>query len=85
VWGSFLLWRKMTGSRRLAVKAGADLVFALLLGAQAVLLLVWLANLLGMPRPEVLALRAVLGRAGRLEHVSQILTCRSVAGPSLSL
>jgi hypothetical protein len=66
VWGSFLLWRKMSRSERPAVKAGADLVFALLLGAQAVLLLVWLANLLGMPRPEVVALRTVLGRVGRL-------------------
>jgi len=38
----------------------------LLLGGQTVLLLVWLANLLGMPRPEVVVLRAVLGRIGRL-------------------
>jgi hypothetical protein len=65
-WGSFLLWRKMTASQRLAVKAGADLVFALLLGGEVVLLLVWLANLLGMPRPEVVVLRAVLGRVGGL-------------------
>lgn len=66
VWGSVLAWRKMTGSRRLAVKAGADLVFALLLGGEVVLLLVWLANLLAMPRAEVVVLRAVLGRAGGL-------------------
>ena len=49
-WGAFLLWRRMSGSERLPVKAAADLVFALLLGGVVVLLLVWLANLLGMPR-----------------------------------
>jgi hypothetical protein len=65
-WGSFLLWRKMNGSVRLAVRAGADLVFALLLGGVVVLLLVWLANLLGMPRAEVAALREVLDRVGAL-------------------
>jgi hypothetical protein len=65
-WGSFLLWRKMNGSERLAVRAGADLVFALLLGGVVVLLLVWLANLLGMPRSEVAVLREVLDRVGTL-------------------
>jgi hypothetical protein len=65
-WGSFLLWRTMNGSARLAVRAAADLVFALLLGATTTLLLVWLANLLGMPRAEVATLRAVLDRVGAL-------------------
>jgi hypothetical protein len=65
-WGSFLLWRTMSGSARLAVRAAADLVFALLLGATVTLLLVWLANLLGMPRAEVATLRAVLDRVGAL-------------------
>ncbi len=65
-WGSFLLWRTMSGSARLAVRAAADLVFALLLGGVLVLLLVWLANLLDMPRAEVSALREVLGRVGEL-------------------
>jgi hypothetical protein len=65
-WGSFLLWRKMSGSRRLPVRAAADLVFALLLGGVVVLLLVWLANLLDMPRAEVAALRELLGRVGEL-------------------
>jgi hypothetical protein len=65
-WGSFRLWRTMNASERLAVRAAADLVFALLLGATATLLLVWLANLLGMPRAEVATLRAVLDRVGAL-------------------
>jgi hypothetical protein len=65
-WGAFLLWRKMNGSVRLAVRAGADLVFALLLGGVVVLLLVWLANLLGMPRAEVAVLRGVLDRVGAI-------------------
>lgn len=65
-YGAFLLWRTMSGSERLAIKAAADLVFALLLGGVVVLLLVWLANLLGMPRAEVAALREVLDRVGAL-------------------
>jgi hypothetical protein len=65
-WGSFRLWRTMNGSARLAVRAAADLVFALLLGATTTLLLVWLANLLGMPRAEVATVRAVLDRVGAL-------------------
>ena len=65
-WGSFRLWRTMNAAERLAVKAAADLVFALLLGATTTLLLVWLANLLGMPRAEVATLRAVLDRVGAL-------------------
>jgi hypothetical protein len=65
-WGSFSLWRKMCRSERLAIRAGSDLVFALLLGGEVVLLLVWLANLLGMPRAEVAVLRAVLSRVGGL-------------------
>jgi hypothetical protein len=65
-WGAFLVWRAMGASARVAVKAAADLVFALLLGGELVLLLVWLANVLAMPRGEVAALRAVLGRAGEL-------------------
>ncbi|HEY1668231.1 MAG TPA: hypothetical protein VGG54_21285 [Trebonia sp.] len=65
-WGALLLWRRMSGSERLPVKAAADLVFALLLGGVVVLLLVWLANLLGMPRAEVAALREVLDRVGAL-------------------
>ncbi|MGH3293490.1 MAG: hypothetical protein ACRDP7_16955 [Trebonia sp.] len=65
-WGSFLLWRAMSGSERLAIKAAADLAFALVLGGVLVLLLVWLANVLDMPRAEVAALRGVLDRVGAL-------------------
>ena len=68
-WGSFLLWRRMNGSERLVIKAAADLVFALLLGGVVVLLLVWLANLLGMPRAEVAVVREVLDRVGALADV----------------
>jgi hypothetical protein len=66
VWGSVASWRTMDNSERLVVKAGADIAFSVLLGAQAVLFLVWLANLLGLPRAEVIVLRAVLGRAGNV-------------------
>jgi hypothetical protein len=64
VWGSVTAWLAMKRARRLAARAGADLVLSLLLGAELILFLVWLANLLGMPRPEVAALRSVLARAG---------------------
>jgi hypothetical protein len=64
VWGSVKVWLAMKGSDRVAARAGADITFSLLLGAELVLFLVWLANLLGMPRPEVAALRAVLAHAG---------------------
>jgi hypothetical protein len=64
IWGSIMAWRTMNRSDRLAVKAGADITLSLLLGAQAVLLLVWLANMLRLPPAEVTVLRAALGQAG---------------------
>jgi hypothetical protein len=64
IWGSIMAWRTMNSSDRLAVKAGADITLSLLLGAQAVLLLVWLANMLSLPPAEVTVLRAALGQAG---------------------
>jgi len=64
VWGSVRAWLAMKRARRLAARAGADLVLSLLLGTELILFLVWLANLIGMPRPEVAALRSVLARAG---------------------
>jgi len=64
LWGSTRVWRAMKSSGRLAARAGADIVLSLLLGAELVLVLVWLANLLGLPQPEVAALRTVLIRAG---------------------
>jgi hypothetical protein len=56
----------MKRSHRLTARAGADLTLSLLLGAELVLFLVWLANLLDMSRSEVAALRAILARAGAL-------------------
>ncbi|HTZ22402.1 MAG TPA: hypothetical protein VMC83_00275 [Streptosporangiaceae bacterium] len=64
VWVSIRAWLAMKRSRHLTARAGADLTLSLLLGAELVLFLVWLANLLGMSRPEVAALRAILARAG---------------------
>ncbi len=64
VWGSIKAWLAMKRSHRLTARAAADLTLSLLLGAELVLFLVWLANLLGMPRPEVAALRAILAHAG---------------------
>ena len=60
VWGTFRLWAAMRRSGRLAVKAGALLTFSLLLGGELVLFLVWLANVLGLSRPEVAAIRSAL-------------------------
>lgn len=66
VWAAFRAWRAMNGSHRLAVKAGADIVLSLLLGAQAVLLLVWLANVLGLPTAEIVVVRDAAEHAGSL-------------------
>ena len=60
VWGSARAWLAMKNSDRSLVRAGADITLSLLLGAELVLFLVWLANLLGMPRTEVAALRVIL-------------------------
>ena len=54
----------MSNSGRLAVRAAADITLSLLLGADLVLFVVWLANLLGLTRPEVAAVRGALERAG---------------------
>ncbi len=66
VWAAFKVWRAMNGSDRLAVKAGADIALSLLLGAQAVLLLVWLANVLGLPAAEIVVVRGAANHAGSL-------------------
>jgi hypothetical protein len=65
-WAGFRAWRAMSDSGRLAVRAAADITLSLLLGADLVLLVVWLANLLGLTRPEVAAIRGALERAGDL-------------------
>jgi hypothetical protein len=64
VWGSVLIWRAMGHSKRLMVKAGADITLSLLLGAVLVLFLVWLANVLDLPLHSVATLRDFLGSAG---------------------
>lgn len=64
VWGSVQAWRKMLASTRLTRRAGADLTLASLLGITLALFLAWLANILGMSRPEMAVLLVVLGHAG---------------------
>jgi hypothetical protein len=66
VWAAFRVWRAMNGSDRLPVKAGADIALSLLLGTQAVLLLVWLANVLGLPTAEIVVVRDAAEHAGSL-------------------
>ena len=56
----------MNRSDRLVIKAGADVTLSLLLGAELVLVLVWLANVLGLPRAEMAVVRDVADRAGSL-------------------
>ena len=68
-WAAVRTWRAMTGSRRLVVRAAADIVFSLLLGADLVLLMVWGANLLDLPRAEVAAVRGTLQRAGSVAEL----------------
>ena len=65
-WAAFRAWRAMDDSGRVAVRAAADITLSLLLGADLVLFLVWLANRLGLSRAEVAALRGALERAGGL-------------------
>jgi hypothetical protein len=52
-------WRAMARSGRVAVRSAADTVGALGLGVVGVLTLVWLANVLDLPRTEVRAVQAV--------------------------
>lgn len=63
-WASGWLWLVLNRSRRLAVRAAADIAASLLLGADLVLLIVWGANLLGLRPGEVTALRGLLEQAG---------------------
>jgi hypothetical protein len=77
-WAGFRAWRAMDNSGRVAVRAAADITLSLLLGADLVLFVVWLANLLGLSRPEVAAVRGALDRAGGLADLPWWLW----AGPS---
>ena len=65
-WAGFRAWRAMNDSERLAVRAAADIALSLLLGADLVLFVVWLANLLGLTPAEVAAVRGALERTGDL-------------------
>jgi hypothetical protein len=65
-WASYRAWQAMNNSARLAVRAAADIAFSLMLGADLVLFVVWLADLLGLTTPEVAALRSALEQAGEL-------------------
>jgi len=65
-WASYRAWRAMNNSGRLAVRVAADITLSLLLGADLVLFLVWLANLLGLSRSEMATIRDALERAGDL-------------------
>lgn len=69
VWQSIVIWRKMNASTRVPERAAADITASLLLGASAVGLLVWLANLLHMPPEEVSTLRNAIEGAGKLLDV----------------
>jgi hypothetical protein len=65
-WAGFRAWHAMNTSGRLAVRAAADITLSLLLGADLVLFVVWLANLLGLTRSEVAAVRGALERTAGL-------------------
>ena len=65
-WAGYRAWRAMSDSGRLAVRAAADITLSLLLGADLVLFVVWLANLLGLSRTEVATVRDTLEQAGNL-------------------
>ncbi|MDN3354923.1 hypothetical protein [Actinomadura sp. DC4] len=58
------LWRAMGRSTRLTVRAGADVVFSVLLGTGLLLLFVWAADLFHLSPREVSALRGVLAAVG---------------------
>jgi hypothetical protein len=66
VWAGVRAWQALNAADRLAVRAVADITLSLLLGADLVLFVVWLANLLDLSQPEVAALRDALARTGDL-------------------
>jgi hypothetical protein len=63
VTGSLRLWQEML-KKRLMIRAAADIALSLMLGGELVLFLVWLANVLGMPRAEVSLIRNAFSSAG---------------------
>ncbi|HEY3954507.1 MAG TPA: hypothetical protein VGM53_14115 [Streptosporangiaceae bacterium] len=62
-WAAVCVWRACKRSDRLTLRAAADVLLSLMAGLVAVVFLVWLANLIGMPSPEMAALRGTLGHA----------------------
>jgi hypothetical protein len=58
------VWRVMTSSDLLAVRAGADVVGAVLLGALVVLFAVWLGNVTAMNGPAFASMRGTLALIG---------------------
>ncbi|MGH3415952.1 MAG: hypothetical protein ACRDSS_05760, partial [Actinocrinis sp.] len=71
LWLSVRLWRWMSDEdRRLAVGAGADVVFALTLGSVLVVSLAWLANVLDLPPVEVGVLRDIASSVGQSAEIA---------------
>jgi hypothetical protein len=68
-WSSILTWKAMSRSRHVAVSAAADIVASLLLGTATVLCLVWVANLVGLPRAEVAGVRRAMDYVGSIVDV----------------
>lgn len=87
VWLSIRAWRAMNDSDRIAVRACADLTVSVLVGGSLAVALVWLADLLDMPRPEVTALREVAEHAAVLIDIpwwSWLTGYALLAGASLA-
>jgi hypothetical protein len=62
------VWRVMTSSDLLAVRAGADVVGAVLLGALVVLFAVWLGNVTAMTGPAFASMRGTLALIGAVAN-----------------
>jgi hypothetical protein len=62
-WAVVCLWQACRRSDHQTLRAAADVLLSLMAGLVAVVFLVWLANLIGMPGPEMVVLRGTLGRA----------------------
>src|SRR5207248_153128 len=88
LWAGLLTWRAMARSGRLLVRAGADVVLSLVVGADLVFLLVWIANRFDLPPAEVAAIRGWLERAGAVADVPWwvwALLYAALAGASLAM
>jgi hypothetical protein len=72
-WFSVRTWHVMAGSRRLEVRAGADIALSLLLGTDLVLFVIWGANLFDLPEAEIAVLRGTLERVGATADLPWVL------------